>query len=59
MEKINWLEKATNDEVIERIGEKKALLNNILSRKAQWIVHILRRNYLLHVVIEAQMTAVK
>ena len=33
MEKIKWPEKITN-EVLERIGEKRTLLNNILHRKA-------------------------
>ena len=45
MEKIKWSEKVTK-EVLERIGEKKTLLNNILSRKANWIGHILRINWL-------------
>jgi hypothetical protein len=34
-------------------------LNNILCRKANWIVYILRRNCLLHDAIEEQMTEVK
>ena len=42
MEKIKWSEKVTN-EVLERIGEKSTLLNNIL--------HII--NCLLHDVILA------
>jgi hypothetical protein len=33
MEKIKWSEKVTS-EVLERIGEKRTLLNNILRRKA-------------------------
>ena len=37
MEKIKWSENVTNEEVLERIGEKRTLLNNILSRKANWI----------------------
>ena len=48
MEKIKWPEKITNEEVLERIGEKRTLLNNILGRKANWVRHILRRNCLLH-----------
>ena len=59
MEKIKWLEKVTNEQVLDHIGEKRTLLNNILRRKANWIGHILRRNYLLHDVIEGQMTEVK
>jgi hypothetical protein len=58
MEKIKWSEKVTN-EILDRIGEKKTLLNNILRRKANWIGHILRSNCLLHIVIEGQMTEVK
>jgi hypothetical protein len=41
------------------IGEKKAILNNILRRKANCIGHILRRNCFLHDAIEGRMTGVK
>ena len=54
MEKIKWSGKVTNEQVLERIGEKRSL-----RRKANWIGHILRRNCLLHYVIEGQMTEVK
>ena len=59
MEKIKWSEKVTNEEVLERIGEKRTLLNNILRRKSNWIGHIMRRNFLRHDAIEEQMTKVK
>ena len=59
MEKIKRPEKGTNEEVLERIGEKKALINNTLCRKANWNGHILRRNCFLHDAIEEQMTEVK
>jgi hypothetical protein len=59
MEKIKWPEKVTNEQALERIGEKRTLSNNILRRKAIWIGHILRRNCLLHDAIEGQMTEVK
>ena len=48
MEKIKWSDKLTIEQVLERIGEKRTFLNNILRRKANWIGHILRRNCLLH-----------
>jgi hypothetical protein len=54
IEKIKWSEKVTNGQVLECIGEKRALLNNILRRKANWTGHILRRNCLLHGAIEGQ-----
>ena len=59
MEKIKWSEKVTNEQVLDRIGEKRTLLNNVLRRKANWIGHILRRNCLLHDAIEGQMIEVK
>ena len=34
MEKIKWSDKVTNEQVLQRIGEKRTLLNNILRRKA-------------------------
>ena len=59
MEKIKWSEKVTNEQILERIGENRTLLNNILRRKANWIGHILRWNCYLHDVIKGQMTEVK
>ena len=32
--------KVTTEQVLERIGEKRTLLNNLLRRKANWIGHI-------------------
>ena len=59
MEKIKWSEKVTNEQVLDHIGEQRTILNNILRGKVNWIGHILRRNCLLHDVIEGQMTEVK
>ena len=47
MEKIKWSEKVTNEQVLEGIGEKRILLNDILHRKANWIGHIVRKNWVL------------
>jgi hypothetical protein len=52
--KIKWSENVTNQEVLERIVEKRTLLNNILRRKTDFIGHILRRNC-LHDATERQM----
>jgi hypothetical protein len=59
MEKIKWPEKVINEQVLNRIGEKRTLINNILRRRANWIGHILRRNCFLDDAIEGQMTEVK
>ena len=58
MEKIKWPEKVSKGGVLERIGEKMILLNNIIRRKVNWIGLIIRRNFLLHDVIEEHMTEV-
>ena len=52
-------ENVTNEQILERRGDKRTLLNNILHRKANWIGHIMRKNCLLHDAIEGQMTEVK
>ena len=52
MQKIKWLEKVTNDQSLERSGDERTLLNNILRRKANWIAHILTTNCLPHDGIE-------
>ena len=59
MEKIQWSEKVTNEQLLDLIGEKRTLINNIVRRKANWIGHILRRNFLFHYAIEGQMMEVK
>jgi hypothetical protein len=59
MEKIKWSEKVTNEQVLDRIGEKRTRLNNILRIKANWIDHILRRNCLLCDANEGQVTELK
>ena len=58
MDKIKCSRKVTNEEVLERVGEKRTLLNNTLGRKVNWIGHIPRRNR-LHDAIEGQMTEVE
>jgi len=59
METVKWSEKITNEEVLEHIGENRALLNNINHRKANWVGHMLKINWLLHDIIERQTTEVK
>ena len=59
MEKVKWPETVTNEEVLERIGSERTLLNNILRRKANWAEHVLGRNCLLRDATEGHMTEVK
>ena len=48
MDKIKWPEKVTSEKVLERLGEKKTLLNRTLRRNVIWDGHILRKKYLHH-----------
>jgi hypothetical protein len=47
MQKISWTDHVRNEEVLLRVNEQRNILHVIRKRKANWIGHILRRNYLL------------
>jgi hypothetical protein len=51
MERIIWTDHVRNA-MLRRVREEKNIVQMIKSRKDNWIVHILRRNYLSKDVIE-------
>jgi hypothetical protein len=55
MEKISWNDQVRNEEVLLRVKEQRNILHEISKCKANWIGHILRRNYLLQRVIEGEI----
>jgi hypothetical protein len=55
MEKISWTDRVRNEEVLHRVKEEGSILRTIKRRKANWIGHILRRNFLLKYVIEGKL----
>ena len=55
MEKITWTDHVSNEEVLLRVKEQRNILHEIRKRKANWIGHILRRNYLLQRIIEEKI----
>ena len=55
MEKISWTDHVRNEEVLLGVNEQRNILHEIRKRKANWIGHILRRNYLLKQVIEGKI----
>ena len=59
IEKIKCTEKVSNEEILERIGEKRTFINNILHLIVNRIGHILRINSFLHDANEGQMAEVK
>jgi hypothetical protein len=46
MEKIIWTDRARSEEVLHRVQENSYILHT-MKRRANWIGHILHRNYLL------------
>ena len=55
MEKISWIDHVRNEEVLLRVNEQRNILHEIRKREANWIGHILRRNFLLQQVIEGKI----
>ena len=55
MEKISWTDHVRNEEVLLRVSEQRNTLHEIRKRKANWISHILSRNFLLKQVIEGKI----
>jgi len=52
---IIWTDHVQNNEVLFRVNEQRNILHEIRKRKANWIGHISRRNYLLKQVIEGKI----
>jgi len=40
MEKISWLDKVTDEEVLRRVNEDRQILNSLWQRKHRWIGHV-------------------
>ena len=55
MEKISWTDHVRNEEVLLRVNEQRNILHEIRKRKANWIGHILPRNYLLKQFTEGKI----
>jgi hypothetical protein len=55
VEKISWTDRVRNEEVLQRVKEERNIVHTIKRRKANWIGHILRRNFLLKHVIEEKL----
>ena len=55
MERVNWRDHVTNEEVLNLVGEKMCLVEAIRKRKKSWIGHILRGDGLLREVMEGRM----
>jgi len=52
---ISWIDHVKNEEILQRVKERRNILHTIKSRKTNWISHNLRRNCLLNHVIEGKI----
>ena len=52
MEKIGWIDKITNEYVLERIGEARQIVSLIRNRKKKWIGQVLREEGMMRDVTE-------
>ena len=55
MDKISWLDKVTNEEVLRRVNEDRHILNSVWQRQHRWIGHVLRHDKLLNEITEGRM----
>src|ERR1043165_1287848 len=55
LEKVSWTEHMTNEEVLQRVEEKRSLITTLRDRQKNWIGHILRGDSLLRDIIEGTM----
>ena len=55
MERISWTEHVSNEEVLQRVEEERAIMATIKMRQKKWIGHILRGESLLRMIIEGRM----
>jgi len=55
MDKISCSDRVKNEEILYRVKGERNILHTIKRRMANWIGHILRRNYLLKHVIEGKI----
>ena len=47
IEKIKWTDHVSSEEKLQRVGEKRQLINHIRERQAKWIGHVMRDDTLL------------
>jgi hypothetical protein len=55
MEKISWTDLVINEEVLHRVKEERNIVHTIKGMKANWIGHILHRNWVLKEVTEGKL----
>ena len=55
VEKVSWVERKTNEDVLIMVDEKRELLERITKTTKRWVGHIVCGDALLKVVIEGRI----
>src|SRR6266581_3149106 len=55
LERISWMDKKSNEEVLTMVNENRCLIRTIYQRKKNWIGHVLRGDGLLRDMLEGRM----
>src|SRR6266568_1457355 len=55
LERISWMDKKSNEEMLTMVNENRCLIRTIYQRKKNWIGHVLRGDGLLRGVFEGRM----
>jgi len=55
MEKISWMDRVRNEEVLHRVKQERNILPTVKRRQINWLGLILRRNRLLLHVVEGNI----
>ena len=59
MERVKWIDKMNNADILERVGEGRTMLELIKKRKINCLGHWLRRNCLLKDALERMVNGMK
>ncbi|PZC74919.1 hypothetical protein B5X24_HaOG207024 [Helicoverpa armigera] len=55
MERISWTERVTNEEVLNRVGTKRQLLQNIEYRRGKMIGHLICHDDFIKNIVEGKV----
>ena len=53
--KIKVTDKISNEKVLQRVDEQRALIDTIFRRKRKWVGHVVRGDGLMKLIMEGRM----
>jgi len=59
MERISYMDKVANEDVLKRVDEDRSILNGIWQRQHRWIGHVLRLDSFLQEIFKGRMMGKK